>query len=153
VLKQLLVALGLTAIMVIVHGAGTLLLVSRIAGREQPTSATPKPLRAAWYIVGMISFLLFLHLVEASVWAICYALGEMLPDFETAAYFSLKSYTTVGYGDVLLPNNWRLLGPIEAGVGILMFGWSTAIIVATLGRLLVVRFPTPADATDSHPKP
>ena len=50
-------------------------------------------------------------------------------------YFSITSYTTVGYGDVVLPASWRLLGPIEGAVGILMFGWSTAILVMALTRI------------------
>jgi hypothetical protein len=58
--------------------------------------------------------------------------ANVLPNFETSLYFSLKSYTTVGYGDVLLPTSWRLLGPIEAAVGVLMLGWSTSIIVAAV---------------------
>jgi voltage-gated potassium channel Kch len=59
----------------------------------------------------------------------------ILPDFETSLYFSLKSYTTVGYGDILPPESWRLVGPIEAAVGVLMLGWSTSIIVAAVGRI------------------
>jgi hypothetical protein len=51
------------------------------------------------------------------------------------------SYTTVGYEDVLLSNRWRMFGPIEAGVGVLMFGWSTAIMVAILERHFAPRFP------------
>jgi hypothetical protein len=62
-------------------------------------------------------------------------LADVLPDFETAIYFSLTSYTTVGYGDVVLPASWRILGPVEAGVGILMFGWSTGIMVTALTRI------------------
>lgn len=54
---------------------------------------------------------------------------------ETAIYFSLSSYTTVGYGDVVLPVSWRFLGPFEAAVGILMFGWSTGIMVTVLSRI------------------
>jgi hypothetical protein len=63
----------------------------------------------------------------------------VLPDFETSFYYSLKSYTTVGYGDVLPPVSWRLLGPIEAAVGVMMLGWSTAIIVAAVQRIFDAR--------------
>jgi hypothetical protein len=58
-----------------------------------------------------------------------------MPDLESAAYFSLTSYTTVGYGDVVLPEPWRLLGPLEAAVGVLMLGWSTGILVAAIGTI------------------
>jgi hypothetical protein len=69
------------------------------------------------------------------VWAAAYAAAGVFADFETAMYFSLKSYTTVGYGDVLPAHSWRLLGPIEAAIGVLMLGWSTAIIVAAVQRI------------------
>ena len=79
--------------------------------------------------------LLVLHLVETAVWATAYTAAGVFADFETSFYFSIKSYTTVGYGDVLPPTSWRLLGPIEAAVGVLMLGWSTSIIVATVQRI------------------
>jgi hypothetical protein len=74
-----------------------------------------------------------------AIWAAAFAIGDVFPDFETALYFSLTSYTTVGYGDVLPPDSWRLLGPIEAAVGILMLGWSTSIIVAAVQRMYNAR--------------
>jgi hypothetical protein len=79
--------------------------------------------------------LLVLHLVEIAVWAAVYAFASVFPSFDTALYYSLKSYTTVGYGDVLPATSWRLLGPIEAAVGVLMLGWSTSIIVAAVQRI------------------
>ncbi len=84
---------------------------------------------------------LLLHLAEAVVWAVFYVLVGALPDLETAAYFSLTSYTTVGYGDVVLPGPWRLLGPLEAAVGVLMLGWSTGILVAVIGMIYRRLFP------------
>jgi hypothetical protein len=78
---------------------------------------------------------------EAVVWALFFRLVGGLPDLETAIYFSLTSYTTVGYGDVVLPAPWRLLGPIEATVGVLMLGWSTGILVAVIRPLFSARYP------------
>ena len=99
-----------------------------------------------WTLIRLVSLLLVLHLVEMAVWAAAYAAGNVLPDFETALYYSLKSYTTVGYGDVLPSVSWRLLGPIEAAVGILMLGWSTSIIVAAVQRIYNVRSPSSTSA-------
>jgi hypothetical protein len=70
-----------------------------------------------------------------AVWAAVYAAAGLFSDFETSLYYSLKSYTTVGYGDILPADQWRLLGPIEAAVGILMLGWSTGVIVAAVQRI------------------
>ena len=84
----------------------------------------------------MVSSLLVLHLLEMAVWALAFWAVGVFADFETSLYYSLKSYTTVGYGDILPAQSWRLLGPIEAAVGVLMLGWSTSIIVAMVQRMV-----------------
>jgi hypothetical protein len=84
----------------------------------------------------LVILLLITHLIEAALWAVALFWWAAIPDFATALYYSLTSYSTVGYGDVLLPESFRLLGPIESVVGVLMMGWSTAIIVAVVQRFL-----------------
>ncbi len=96
-------------------------------------------------IVRLVCGLLLLHLAEISIWSACYWFADVLPDFETAMYFSFTSYTTLGFGDVLLPKEWRLLGASEAAIGVLMLGWSTALIVAALGRVFGPRFRATAE--------
>jgi len=86
-------------------------------------------------MVSLVGGLLVTHLAEMAIWAMVYWWWAMLPDFETAAYYSSTSYTTVGYGDVVLPSKWRMLGPVEASVGVLMLGWSTAVIVAIVQKV------------------
>jgi hypothetical protein len=76
-----------------------------------------------------------LHLVEICVWAGFYMWSDAFPDWKTAAYFSAVTYTTTGYGDLVLPDAWRLVGGIEALTGILMCGWSTAFFIALVGRV------------------
>src|SRR4029079_13308830 len=123
------------SVTVILHAVGTVHIVMPASGvwnRRPEVSAPPRPVFA---LTRLVSLLLVLHLVEVSVWAAAFTAANVLPDFETSLYYSLKSYTTVGYGDVLPPNSWRLLGPIEAAVGILMLGWSTGIIVAAVQRI------------------
>ena len=58
-----------------------------------------------------------------------------LGDFEAALYFSTASFTTLGYGDVVLDHRWRLLGAIEGANGLLLFGWSTAFLISVTGRM------------------
>jgi len=119
-LKVLLCALALTAITVIMHAAGTLLSMSRITRLWSARKDRPGRLGAELLIVRLVSTLLLLHLAEALVWAVFFVLIGLLPDLEAAAYFSLTSYTMVGYGDMVLSELWRLLGLLEAAVGVLM---------------------------------
>jgi hypothetical protein len=60
-------------------------------------------------------------------------------DFSAALYCSAGNYTTVGSGEVVLSPHWKLLGPLEAAVALLMFGASTALIFAVIQRLIHVR--------------
>jgi hypothetical protein len=76
------------------------------------------------------------HLTEIALWAgVFLACGE-LSTFEKAFYFSAESYTALGYGDVVLSERWRLLGPLEAINGLLLFGLSTAVMFAVMSRLI-----------------
>jgi voltage-gated potassium channel Kch len=76
-----------------------------------------------------------LHLLEIVAWALYYVGAGALPDLQVAVYFSAVTYTTTGYGDVVLPQEWRLVGGIEALTGILMCGWSTGFFFAVLNRM------------------
>ena len=131
----ILCALGLTALTVIMHGLGTAVCYRRTTALWSARKDCIGRLGVELLLARFVGTLLLLHLAEAIVWALFLVLVGALPDLETAAYFSLTSYTTVGYGDVTLPERWRLLGPIEAAVGILMLGWSTGILVAAIGAL------------------
>jgi voltage-gated potassium channel len=131
----LLFALGLTCATVLIHALGTWEAIVHLARQWLQKKGTQGLLATEIRIVRVVSVMLLLHLFEAGIWAAFYLLSGILPELETALYFSITSYTTVGYGDVVLPAPWRLLGPIEAAVGILMFGWTTAIIVAAITRI------------------
>ena len=83
--------------------------------------------------VGVFVLVMFITtLVEAGIWAITYLGIGALSSFETAFYFSTVTYTTLGFGDVVLDQKWRLLSSFEAANGIIMFGWTTALIVIAL---------------------
>jgi hypothetical protein len=134
-IAQLLVAFGLSSVTVLVHALGTFEAIGQLARLRRQEVRPAGVLACEVQIVRLVSFLLLLHLIESAAWAGYYYLSGLLPDAETAMYFSLTSYTTIGYGDVVLPVQSRLLGPIEGGVGILTFGWSTAIMVAAIPRI------------------
>jgi len=77
------------------------------------------------------------HLTQIALWALAFLLCGQVSDFETAFYFSAENYTALGYGDIVLSNRWRLLGPLEAMNGLLFFGLSTAVLFAVMTRLVV----------------
>ena len=79
------------------------------------------------------------HLIQIALWALVYLLCGEMATFETAFYFSAENYTALGYGDVALSQRWRLLGPLEAINGLLLFGLSTAVMFAVLSRLITTR--------------
>jgi len=84
-----------------------------------------------------VAILLFSgHLVQIGIWAAVFrALGEF-DAFATAFYHSTVNFTTLGYGDIVMSERWRLLGALEAGCGVMMFGASTALFFAVLTKLL-----------------
>ena len=80
-----------------------------------------------------------MHLTQIALWAVAVLLCGAISDFERAFYCSAQNYTALGYGDALLPERWRLLGPLEAINGFLFFGLSTALLFAIISRLLANR--------------
>jgi len=86
------------------------------------------------------------HLVEMGLWALSFVLCYELSDFATAFYYSAANYTTLGDGAIVISARWRLLGPLEAADGMLMFGVSTAMIFAVIQRLIQTRRGVPAGA-------
>jgi len=93
------------------------------------------PIRSAVLVVKSTIAIVLLHGLVILLWASFYRL-QCFPSWELAFYFSSSSYATVGYGDVTLPANWRLLGPLESMAGVLMCGVSVCILFATITRLL-----------------
>jgi len=89
-----------------------------------------------WLFVSLAGWIVFLHVTEIMVWAFAYTLGSAMTDLPSAMYFSAVTYTTTGYGDLVLPQSWRLVGAVEALTGILMCGWSTGVFFAVLSRSL-----------------
>jgi hypothetical protein len=88
----------------------------------------------------VISVAFVAHLAEIGLWAVLLVLCGEFQEFGTAYYHSAVNYATLGYGDVLLTPAWRLLGPLEATNGALMFGVSAAMVFAVVQRLVLARF-------------
>ena len=114
----------------------------RFVHRERTLGRTGKHFLADFPIVVLvISFALAAHLVEMAIWAVLFMVCGEFQVFGTAYYHSAVNYTTLGYGDVGMSPSWRLLSPLEAVDGMLMFGVSTAMIFAVIQRLVESRYP------------
>jgi len=97
-----------------------------------------------WIDVSIVALAIFLllvaHLIEIAFWAILFVACGEFHEFGIAYYHSGVNYTTLGYGDIVMSPAWRLLGPLEAANGMLMFGVSTGMIFALIQRLIYSRF-------------
>jgi hypothetical protein len=88
-------------------------------------------------IMIMVSLLTAIaHLIQIGLWAIALVLVGEFSSFQTAFYCSAQNYTALGYGDMILSERWRMLGPLEAISGLLLFGLSTALMFAIMSRLI-----------------
>ena len=88
--------------------------------------------------IALLVLLLFLaSLLEAFIWAGAYIGTGAIQDWESAMYFSIVTYTTLGYGDVTLDASWRLMASLQAANGTIMFGWTTALIVYFVQRVRI----------------
>jgi len=134
-LQMFLFAMLLTSLTVVIHGIGMVLALWRFEQIWPRLKDRLSLFRGLWLTLRLVALVLTVHFVEAAVWGVGLHLLRIFPDFETAIYFSAATYTTVGYGDVVLPVRWRLLGPLEAMLGMLMFGWSTGVLFFIVMKL------------------
>ena len=149
-LRQFLVGAGFSVCNIIIHG----LVMAAVVWVTQMAEAkeTSRPwLHLIWVMVATVSVLMLAHVCEVIVWSLCYALVDAVPASADRVYFAFVNYTTLGYGDVIPAQRWQLLGPITAMNGILMFGWSTAVIFALMRRIMARHFA--ADALASRISP
>jgi hypothetical protein len=97
-------------------------------------------------MVVTVSVLMAAHTSEVIVWSLAYAIIDAAPAGVDLLYFAFVNYTTLGYGDIVPMERWRLIGPITAMNGVLVFGWSTAVIFEVLRR--TIRHTSPAAAVE-----
>jgi hypothetical protein len=95
---------------------------------SRATMAVHVQIRLVLVMMATVTVLMFAHALEIGIWALTYASVQIVPERGDAYYFAFVNYTTLGYGDVLPVRRWRLLGPMAAMNGVLLFGWSTAVI-------------------------
>jgi len=138
-LTELATAAAIVAICLIIHVAGILLMADWILHKRDDLERTASGRHFAALIVTFFAGIMFLHIIQTTLWALFYYVKGLFSDLETSLYFSMVSFTTLGYGDVLLPKKWRLLGVVEGFSGVLLCGVSTAFIFAVVNAMLQLR--------------
>jgi len=132
-LVQLILATTMVAVTALIHLVGLAILMrvlrthTRIFGK-----LTIMPLTL---LLAATIGILAIHTVEIWLYAILYVQLGAFGHFEQALYFSTVTYATIGYGDLVMAHQWRILGAIEGATGIFMLGWSTAFLISLLSQL------------------
>jgi Ion channel len=138
-LTEISVAAAIVSLCLLLHVATLLFMAECLLRRRDYLARTGGRRHYAVIMIVLFSGILFLHVIETSLWAGFYYTRGLFADFETCLYFSLTSYTTIGYGDVLLPERWRLLGALEGVTGVLLCGISTAFFFAVMTAIFQIR--------------
>jgi hypothetical protein len=134
-LRQLLVGAGVSICNIVIH-ALVMTAVVRVAHKTAARETAHPAALLISVMVATVSVLMAAHLSEVLVWSLAYALVDAAPTGADLMYFAFVNYTTLGYGDVTPVERWRLLGPMTAMNGVLLFGWSTAVIFEVLRRAM-----------------
>ena len=134
-LRQFLVGGGVSVLNIAIH-ALVMTTVVRVAQIRGMQSKSHSALLLMAVMIPTVLILMITHTLEVLVWSLAYSLTDVAAAGVDLVYFAFVNYTTLGYGDVLPVEHWRLLGPITAMNGVLLFGWSTALIFEVLRRTL-----------------
>lgn len=140
ILLPLAVGLGAVECTIFVHAVAMVTTVTLFRHEKSRGRLGADALSDLAVITSVISAAFAAHLAEIGLWALLFLLCGEFSDFGTAYYHSAVNYTTLGYGDLLLSPAWRMLGPLEATNGALMFGVSAAMVFAAVQRLVLARF-------------
>jgi polyferredoxin len=128
---QFLIGLVVSLVNISIH-AVIMAMVSRAARWAAAIAVERDVLRLVLVMMAAVTVLMAAHIVEIGVWAGSCAALDVAPHRSEAFYFAFVNYTTLGYGDMLPKEYWRVLGPTAAMNGIMLFGWSTAVVYDVL---------------------
>jgi ion channel len=134
-LDQLLIGGGVSACNIVIH-ALVMTLVVTVAQRISSKPVAHPSLHLANVMVATVLILMAAHTSEVFVWALAYWIVNAAPIGTNLTYFAFVNYTTLGYGEIIPTPDWQLLGPMTAMNGVLLFGWSTAVIFDVLRRTM-----------------
>jgi hypothetical protein len=134
-IENLSLAVAMVCATVAIHFGGLILLLRILRRRGHRFRAHESVFGEVALIMFVMLGIFAIHTAEIWLYAAVYRAIGAVVDFETALYFSTSTFTTLGYGDVILPKEWQLFGSIEAANGLVLFGWSTAFLLSVTTRL------------------
>jgi|SRR5215813_3449080 len=137
--RELAFSFLLVAVCVFIHSSGLVILFEWLVRHRAAIESRGWMVRYTRILITAFFVIIILHLAETAIWALFFSYRQLFDNFETSLYFSITSYTTVGYGDVVLPQRWRLLGGIEGISGVLLCGLSTAFVFAVVNAVYQIR--------------
>ena len=121
-------------LIMLMHTAGIRATSNHVLNRSHVLLARPTRLRADMLMGSTVFALLGLHLLEMFVWTASLVYSGLVPDWRVAGFFTGNTYTTIGYGNFVLPDAWKMLAPIMTISGLFTFGWSGSVLVDLIGR-------------------
>jgi hypothetical protein len=121
-------------VIMLMHATGVRATSNHVLRRSSVLMAQPTRWRADLLMSSTVLALLALHLLELFVWAAALVYSGLVPDWRMAGFFAGNTYTTIGYGTLILPDGWKMLTPIIAISGLFTFGWSGSVLVDLVGR-------------------
>jgi len=136
---ELFVAFSIVAVCLLIHVASIVFIADWMLDQRDKRQNRMGTLAYMLLLIAAFSAIIILHMIEIAIWAVFYFGNSLFSDFETALYFSTTSYTTIGFGDVVLPRAWRMLGGIEGVTGVLLCGLSTAFVFAIVNAMFQMR--------------
>ncbi len=140
---SLVIAAGMYALTLCTLMAPTILFIRIVTSKGENNLTRPSYPMNIFLLQMAAAVLLLSHLVNIALWAMLFCLCGEFTEFETAYYYSAVTYSSLGYGDLVMSPRWRLLGPLETIDGIVMFGISTALVFALLDRMIARRLKNP----------
>lgn len=133
---QILAGFLLAVLMMLIHAVGVVLVTKLLRLEDSALRAHRLDVRAFGLLTSMALCLFLIHAFEISLFALFYLQVRAVTTLEASLYFSVSSYATLGHPDMGFPDRWRLLGAIEGLIGFLLIGWSTAVFVTDMNKLI-----------------
>ena len=130
---------GMLLLIVLIHAAGMRFVTDRFEMRLQTFGIMHSTWRPDVLMGFVVMLMLMLHLLEIWVWSAALVYSGLVDNWRAAGFFAANTYTTVGYGNFLLPDGWHMLAPIIAMSGLFTFGWTGSVLVEIVRRCQQVK--------------